>query len=88
MVIQYWHLVVIVTLVALAGWGLRVARQRTLLGLAATLLLVSGFLLYTLVIEESAVENGVDDLALIGIPAVLGVGLGLLAVKHAKARRA
>ena len=92
MVFQYWHLVVVVVLGALVGWSFRVSRQRALLGLAATLVALSGFLLYTLILDEPYLEHDLnsrlDALALIGIPAILGVGLGLLAVKRHKSRRA
>lgn len=92
MVFQYWHLVVVVALVALVVGAFRVSRQRTLLGLAAALVAISGFLLYTLVLEEQHLEHDLNSwlevLALIGIPAVLGVGLGMLAIKRTRGRRA
>jgi hypothetical protein len=84
MVFQYWHLVAVVVLGVLVVWGFRVARHRAMLGLAATLVAISGFLLYTLVLDEPNLDHDLnsrlDELALIGIPAVVGVGLGLLAV--------
>lgn len=89
---QYWYLVVAVALVALVMWGFRVSRQRTLLGVAAALLAISGFLLYTLVLDEPSLEHDLDSRldawALIGIPAVLGVSLGVLAIKRTRSRRA
>jgi uncharacterized membrane protein YedE/YeeE len=92
MVFAYWQPAVVVGLVALVGWGLRASRQRTLLGLAIALVIISGFLLYTLVLEEQHLDqdlNGqLQTLAMIGIPAVLGLGLGALAVKRARSSRA
>lgn len=92
MVFQYWHLVVVVALGALVMWGFRVSPQRTLIGLAATLVAASGLLLYTLVLDEPYLESDLDSrldaLALIGIPAILGISLGVLVVKRARSRRA
>jgi len=91
MVFQYWHLVVAVVLGALVMWSFRVSRQRTLLGLAATLVIISFFLLYTLILDEPYLERDLDSrldaLGLIGIPAILGVGLGVLVVKRSRSRR-
>lgn len=92
MVFQYWHLAIPVALGALVVWGLRVARQATLLALAAALLAVSGFLLYTLVLEETNLQHDlnsqVEDAALIGVPAVLGLTFGVIALKRIMGRRA
>lgn len=91
MVFQYWHLGVVVALGGLLGWGLRVARRGTLLGLAAALLAVSGFALYTLVLDEPSLAHDLnsrlEDLAFIGVPAVAGAGI-VLAVMRAGRRRA
>jgi uncharacterized membrane protein YedE/YeeE len=92
MVFQYWHLVVVAALGALVVWGFRVSRRLTLLGLAATLVAISGFLLYTLVLEEAHLEadlnSQLETLALIGIPAIMGVSLGVLVVRSARSRQA
>jgi len=91
MVFQYWHLAVVVVLAALVVWGLVASRRRTLFGLAAALLAFSGFALYTLVLDEPDLAHDlnsrVEDLALIGLPAVAGVGIAL-AVMRAGRRRA
>jgi hypothetical protein len=91
MVFQSWHLVGVVLLAALVVWGLRVSRRRTLLGLAATLLALSGFALYTLVLDEPYLEHDLnsrlEDVAFIGVPAVVAVGI-VLAVKRVGDRRA
>jgi integral membrane sensor domain MASE1 len=88
MVLQYWHFAVLAALCALVLWGLRASRRTTLFGLAAILVIISGWLLYTLVLEESYLEHDMEDVALIGIPAVLGISLGVLAVKGTRSRRA
>ncbi|MGX6603906.1 hypothetical protein ACWKSP_17425 [Micromonosporaceae bacterium Da 78-11] len=89
MVIQYWHLALLVVLTALLGWGLMVTRRKALLGVAAILLALSGFAYYTLVLDEQYLDrdlNGrLDTLAFIGIPAVIGVGI-LLAVLRSRRR--
>ncbi|GLW27877.1 hypothetical protein [Actinoplanes regularis] len=89
MVFQYWHLLVAVVLTALVVWGLLVSRRRTLIGLAAALVALGGFALYTLVLDEPSLEHDLnsrlEDLAFIGVPAVLGIGI-LLAVKRAGSR--
>ncbi len=87
---HYWHLVVLVVLVALVGWGFRVARQRMLLASAVFLVAVSGWLLYTLVLEEVHLdqEGTREALAFVAVPAVAGVGLGALWVKRIRSRRA
>ncbi|GIE86178.1 hypothetical protein [Actinoplanes regularis] len=89
MVFQYWHLLVAVVLTALVVWGLLVSRRRTLIGLAAALVALGGFALYTLVLDEPFLEHDLnsrlEDLAFIGVPAVLGIGI-LLAVKRAGSR--
>ncbi|MEU4690521.1 hypothetical protein [Actinoplanes sp. NPDC023714] len=86
---QYWHLAVVAVLVALIVAGIRLARQKTLIGLAAALLAVSGFLLWTLVLEEDYtnqdLDGRLDDVALIGGPALLAAGLILLAVRRRRA---
>lgn len=88
MVPEYWHLAVIAALVALVVWGFRASRSRTMFGLAVTLLVISGWLLYTLVLEETGLEfdlnSSLDTVAIIAIPAVLGTVLGLLAIKGLK----
>ncbi|WP_328474975.1 hypothetical protein OHA21_16835 [Actinoplanes sp. NBC_00393] len=88
---QYWQLAVVVALVVLVVWGLRAARRTTLAVLAATLLIISGFLLYTLVLNEPYLEQDansrLDAVALIGIPALLGAGAATLALRHAGSRR-
>ncbi len=94
MVFQYWHLAVVAAFAALVVVGWRARRQPTLVILAALSLAVSGFLLWTLVLEEpfeSDLNAKLDSVALIGVPAVLGVGLGVLAWRRASssgARRA
>ena len=89
---RYWHLAVVVGLVVLVVWGVRVSRRTTLAALAATLTITSGLLLNTLVLDEAHlafdVHSRVEDAALIGIPALLGVGLGVLAVKRTGGRQA
>jgi hypothetical protein len=91
MVFEYWHLAVAVVLAALVVWGLRASGRRTLLGLAAALLALSGFALYTLVLDEPSLghdlNSRLEDLAFIGIPAVVAVGI-VLAVMRAGGRRA
>ncbi|BEL05941.1 hypothetical protein Q0Z83_041320 [Actinoplanes sichuanensis] len=93
MVLQWWHLAVVVAVGALIIWGVRVSRQRTLLGVAAALVVLSGFLLYTLVLEEepyleSDLNGQLETVALIGIPAILGVVLFVVALRRAGTRRA
>jgi hypothetical protein len=91
MVFQYWHLVVAVVLAALVVWGLLVSRRGTLLGLAGILLAFSGFALYTLVLDEPDLghdlNSRLEDLAFIGVPAIIGISI-MLAVKRAGSRRA
>ena len=91
MVFQYWHLAVVVAVAALVVWGLKVSRRRTLLGLGTTLLALSGFALYTLVLDEPNLghdlNSRLEDLAFIGIPAVIGITL-MLAVKRSGSRQA
>lgn len=88
---EMWHLAVLAAVVTLIGWGLRVSPRPVMAGLAATSLLISGFLLYTLVLEEENIEldlNGkIDTVALIGIPALLGVGLAVLAARRPRSRQ-
>lgn len=88
MVLQYWHFAVLAAVAALVLWGLRASRRPTLFGLAALLVITSGWLLYTLVLEEPAINQEIEDVALIGLPAVLGLGLGVLAIKGTRGRRA
>jgi hypothetical protein len=88
MVLQYWHFAVLAGLVALVVWGLRASRRTTLFGLAALLVITGGWLLYTLVLEEPYLDQSVEDAALIGVPVVLGIGLGALALKGTRSRRA
>ena len=89
---QYWQLVFPIALGAVVVWGLRNAREATLLGLAGTLLATSGLLLYTLILDEPYldpdVNSQVEDLALIGMPAALGVAFGVVGVKRLLGRRA
>ncbi|XVV15768.1 hypothetical protein ACQP2X_15910 [Actinoplanes sp. CA-131856] len=82
MVFHYWHLAVLAGMVALIVWALRVARRPALAVLAALLVVVSGLLFSTLVLDEEFVEHSPADIALIGLPAVLGLGLGALALKR------
>ncbi|MDI6102097.1 hypothetical protein QLQ12_26110 [Actinoplanes sp. NEAU-A12] len=83
---QIWQPVVLVALGALIVWGLLVSRRRTLLGLAIALVTISGFLLYTLVLEEAHLEQDLnaqlDVVALVGIPAILGVVSGVFALRR------
>ncbi|RSM48490.1 hypothetical protein DMB66_46255 [Actinoplanes sp. ATCC 53533] len=83
---QYWQPAVLVVLGALVVWGLVVSRRKTLLGLAIALVTISGFLLYTLVLEESYLEQDtnaqLETVALVGIPAVLGVVFGVFSVRR------
>lgn len=57
-------------------------------GLAALLVITGGWLLYTFVLEEPYLDHSVEDAALIGVPVVLGIGLGALALKGTRSRRA
>lgn len=82
MAFQWWQLAVVVAVGALAVWGLRVARRPALLTLAAALAMVSGFLLYTLVLDEPYVEHDLGDVAFVVLPAVLAAGLGSLAFRR------
>jgi hypothetical protein len=88
---RYWQLVVVVALPGVVVWGLRTARRTALAVLAATLLIISGFQLYTLVLNEPYLEpdanSRLDAVALIGIPALLGAGSAVLALRHADSRR-
>jgi NADH:ubiquinone oxidoreductase subunit K len=90
MVLEYWHLAVVAALLALIGWGLRAARQTTLVVLAVTLLLISAFLLYTLVLEETHLESDlnaqVDAILIIATPALAGVALATLAIVRRRQR--
>lgn len=83
MAFRYWHLMVPVVLSVLVLWSVRKLSRRTLFSLAVTLLALSAFLLYTLVLGEPYLEPDPDsrreDLVLIGIPAFLGLGFGGLA---------
>ncbi len=91
MELQYWHFAVVVALVALVVWGLRASWQTTLVGLAGALLIISSLLFYTLVLDEEYLESDLnsrlDSVALIGIPALLGVGLGVFAFTRTRSRR-
>jgi hypothetical protein len=84
MVVELWYLVALVALAGLVGWGLLVARRRMLAVVAVVLLAFSGFALHTLVLDEPYLDkdlNGrLDDLAIIGIPAVAGIVIGVLLV--------
>ncbi|MEU4624787.1 hypothetical protein AB0G04_33050 [Actinoplanes sp. NPDC023801] len=88
---QYWHLGVVAAFVILVIVGMRVSTRRTLVGLGAALMLAAGFLFYTLILDEEYLDMDanarLDAAALIGVPAVLGVGLVLLAVKRARRSR-
>lgn len=89
MVIGAGHVVaalVIVGLVVLAFWR---APRPAAFGLGAALLLLSLFLLNTLILDEPFVEkdlnSNLDAAAMIGVPAVLGVALGVFGLlKHPK----
>jgi hypothetical protein len=87
MVFQYWHLGVVAAVVAVVVWGMLVARRGTLIGLAVTLVIISGWLLYTLVLDEPYLDHDADTAVMIGTPAVVGVVFGLLAVRNPWARR-
>ncbi|GAB2574465.1 hypothetical protein Aab01nite_15630 [Paractinoplanes abujensis] len=86
MELQSWHLVVVVALAAAAVWAVRVAGQRALAVLAVAFVLVSGWLLNTLVLDEAYLEpdlnSRLDAALLIAAPALIGVGLGVLAVRR------
>jgi hypothetical protein len=84
MAFQYWHLAVVAAVVALVVWGLVAARRKALAVLAAALVLISGWLYYTLIVDEGPyIEHSFQDVALIGLPAVIGLGLGVLAARRA-----
>lgn len=55
--------------------------NRTLLALAGVSAIVSGFLLYTLVLEEPYLEHSFDDAVIIGIPGVLAIALSAFACR-------
>ncbi|GLY08483.1 MULTISPECIES: hypothetical protein [Actinoplanes] len=82
---QYWYLAVVAAFLGLIVWGLVAARRKSMFGLAAALIAISGFLLWTLVLEETNIEYDmnsiIDTVAMVGIPAVLGIGLGVFALK-------
>ncbi len=90
MVFEYWHLAVVAALVALIVWGLRVARNKAFAALAAGLLVISAWLLWTLVLEEAHLDQDltgqIETGAIIGIPALLGAGLAALAFRRAGSR--
>jgi hypothetical protein len=92
MVLHYWHLAVPLAFAVLVVWGWRKARQATLLVLAVVLLAASGFLLHTLVLDESHLErdlNGrIETAAWIGVPALLGIAFGALAWRRGRSRQA
>lgn len=54
--------------------------------LAALLLGVSAFLLYTLVLEEPYLVHGWNDAVIVGVPAVAGVVVAVLAVLARRSR--
>jgi hypothetical protein len=86
--LRYWHLAVVVALTALIVWGVRVARRTTVVVSAAILMVLSGWLFYTLVVDEAYLESDLnsrlDVVGLIGVPAALGVGLIVLAVRRTR----
>ncbi|MBL7259287.1 hypothetical protein [Paractinoplanes lichenicola] len=61
-------------------------RHKTLAALALLLIVVSGWLAYTLILEETHLEpdanSRLDSALLIGIPALLGVGLAIVALRR------
>lgn len=93
MELKLWQLLVMVPVLAVAGvlavWAFRTSPRRALLGGAAALVAISGFLLYTLVLDEPSLghdlNSRLDEVGLIGVPAVLGVGLGVFAVRGRRA---
>ncbi|GAA2505801.1 hypothetical protein [Winogradskya humida] len=87
MVFQYWHLGVVAAVAAVVVWGMLAARRATLIGLAATLVVISGWLLYTLVLDEPYIDHDAETVVMIGTPAVVGVVFGLLAVRNPWTRR-
>jgi hypothetical protein len=82
---EYWHLAVVGAVIALLVWGWRTARRTTLIVCAVVLMALSGFLLYTLVLEEQFVESDLNSMleagAMIGIPALLAVAFGAFAIR-------
>ncbi|WP_433789228.1 hypothetical protein [Actinoplanes sp. CA-252034] len=86
----FWQLAVIVALIAAAVWGYRTSQRATLAVTAAVLLITSGLLWYTLVLDEPYLESDansrLDAVALIGIPALLGAGAAVLAFRRTGTR--
>lgn len=92
MISEYWHLLIPVVLGALIVWSLRAARPATVLGVAAALLVVSGWLVQTLILDElphlARDLNGTIDTAVwIGAPAILGVTLAVMGIRRIRGRR-
>jgi hypothetical protein len=87
---EYWHLAVIGAVIALLVWGFRTARRTTLVVCAAVLTALSGFLLYTLVLEEPFLDSDLNSRletgAMIGIPALLAVAFGFFAIRQRSPR--
>ncbi len=80
MEIGFGQVVAALVFVAVLVLAFRASPRAASVGFGALLLVVSGFLLWTLVLEEPFIAEDVnaqwDAAAMIGIPAVLGVGLG------------
>jgi hypothetical protein len=91
MVFEYWHLGVLAALAGLIVWGVLVSRRRTMLALGVALIVLSGLLLHTLVLEEVHYEadgavSVLEDVAAIGIPAVAGLIMVVVAVGRGRRR--
>ncbi|MBM2620451.1 hypothetical protein JIG36_33570 [Actinoplanes sp. LDG1-06] len=86
MQLELWYVVIAVALAGVVVWGFRASQWRTLAVLAALLLVVSGWLFFTLVLDETYVESDLnsrlDDVVLIGLPALAGIALGVLAFRR------
>ncbi|BAL88236.1 hypothetical protein AMIS_30160 [Actinoplanes missouriensis 431] len=87
---QYWQLAVVAAIVGLAVWAYRRSQRATLAVAAVVLLITSGLLFYTFVLDEPYLErdaNGLLDIAAwVGIPALLGIAAGALAVRRGSPR--
>jgi uncharacterized membrane protein YphA (DoxX/SURF4 family) len=94
MVLTPWLLVVLTILVAsllvLFGVGLRLFRRTTLVTTAVALFCLSGFFLYTLILDECCLARDfnsiTEDAAIIGVPALAGVVLVAIATKLTRKR--